>query len=115
MSENDTVSETKRKRAPSVRAKDFIRIYNSSESFDEVVEKTGLARHTVMQRASEYRRKHGINMRKFPQSATERNDWKELAEFAESVLTEVGYESPSEVKSEDDAESGDWTPTGVLD
>ena len=107
MSENDTVSEPKRKRAPSVRAKDFIRIYNSSESFDEVVEKTGLARHTVMQRASEYRRKHGIPMRKFPQTATERNDWAELADFAQSVLTEVGYENPSAVESEDDKESGD--------
>jgi len=106
MSTEDNGSGQKRKRAPSVRAMDFIRIYNSSASVDEVVEKTGLARHTVMQRASEYRRKHGIKMRRFPQSAPERNDWAELAAFAESVLEEVGYEDPSS-SSDDDTEPTD--------
>lgn len=106
MSTEDIGSGEKRKRAQSVRARDFIRIYNSSTSVDEVVEKTGLARHTVMQRASEYRRKHGITMRRFPHSAVERNNWAELAAFADSVLEEVGYEDVSS-SSEDDSESNE--------
>jgi len=103
MSDNDN-GNGKRTRAPSVPAKDFIRIYNSSASVDEVVEKTGLARHTVMQRASEFRRKHGINMRRFPQSMPARNDWEELAAFAQEVLDEAGYEDPNASESDDNTE-----------
>ena len=106
MSENDTGSTKKRTRAPSVPAKEFIRIYNSSTTVDEVVEKTGLARHTVMQRASEFRRKHNIKMRRFPQSMPARNDWEELAAYAQAVLDESGYEEP-ESKSNDDTEPED--------
>lgn len=100
----DGNGKEKRSRATSVPAKDFIRIYNSSASVDEVVEKTGLARHTVMQRASEFRRKHGIKMRRFPQSMPARNDWEELAAFAEQVLEESGYEEPETSESEDNEE-----------
>jgi len=98
----DTNGQDGRTRAPSVDAKTFIRAYNSSTSIDEVVEKTGLSRHTVLQRASTYRTKYNIRMRKFPQQLPPRNDWEALAAFADEVLDEVGYEETSSEESESD-------------
>ena len=66
MSENTTGHDgTKRARAKPVAAKEFIRIYQASESVAEVAEKTGLTVHTVSQRASTYRKK-GVPMRAMP-------------------------------------------------
>jgi len=89
MSENTTGHDgTKRARAKPVAAKEFIRIYQASESVAEVAEKTGLTVHTVSQRASTYRKK-GVPMRAMPNTGTTvRNDWKELAELARTLLPE---------------------------
>ena len=54
MSQDTNGSEGKkqaRTRAPPVPAKDFIRIYQASESVAEVAKATGLTAHTVSQRA----------------------------------------------------------------
>jgi len=78
----------KRARAKPVAAKEFITIYQASESVAEVAEKTGLTVHTVSQRASTYRKK-GVPMRAMPNTGTTvRNDWNELAALARTLLPE---------------------------
>tara|TARA_Y100001937_G_scaffold128186_1_gene202898 strand:- start:1200 stop:1514 length:315 start_codon:yes stop_codon:yes gene_type:complete len=77
-----------RKRAAPVPAKDFIRIYQASESVAEVAKATGLTVHTVSQRASTYRKK-GVPLKAMPNNGvTTRNDWDELAELARSLMPE---------------------------
>ena len=80
-------------------AKEFIYVYNSSTTLNEVLEKTGLEQDAVTQRAKELS-KRGINMRIFPKE----EDWEELASFAQKVLDTNGYEGPKIVKPDDDDE-----------
>ena len=91
MSQDTNGSEGKkqaRTRAPPVPAKDFIRIYQASESVAEVAKETGLTAHTVSQRASTYRKK-GVPLKAMPNSGvTTRNDWNELAELARELMPE---------------------------
>ena len=90
MSENTQGHDVtpKRARARPVAAKEFITIYQASESVAEVAEKTGLTVHTVSQRASTYR-KRGVPLKAMPNSgSTVRNDWAELAELARTLMPE---------------------------
>ena len=91
MSQDTNGSEGKkqaRTRAPPVPAKDFIRIYQASESVAEGAKATGLTAHTVSQRASTYRKK-GVPLKAMPNSGvTTRNDWNELAELARELMPE---------------------------
>ena len=89
MSENTSGSDEKRERAASVPAAQFIEIYQTSESVAEVAEKTGLATHTVSQRASTYRKKYGIPLKQMPNTGTgARNDWDELRALADRLRPE---------------------------
>ena len=89
MSENTIGNDDKRERAAPVDAKTFIEVYQTSESVAEVAERTGLATHTVSQRASLYRKKHNIALKQMPNAgAGARNDWEELRALANSLRPE---------------------------
>mgnify|MGYP001303166476 CR=1 FL=1 len=89
MSENTIGNDDKRERAAPVDAKTFIEVYQTSESVAEVAERTGLATHTVSQRASLYRKKHNIALKQMPNAgAGARNDWDELRALADSLRPE---------------------------
>ena len=83
-------------------AKEFIYIYNSSTTLDEVIEKTGLDLDAVTQRAEYFRSNHGINMRIFPKPAPKKDEWAELASFAQSILDESGYKGQTVAQSKND-------------
>jgi hypothetical protein len=83
-------------------AKEFIYIYNSSTTLDEVIEKTGLDLDAVTQRADDFRSKHNINMRIFPKPVPKKDEWAELASFAQSVLDETESEEPRIIRSKAD-------------
>ena len=89
MSDNTIGNDDKRERAAPVDAKTFIEVYQTSESVAEVAERTGLATHTVSQRASLYRKKHNIALKQMPNAgAGARNDWDELRALADSLRPE---------------------------
>lgn len=90
-------------RAKPVDAKTFIQVYQTSGSVAEVCERTGLQAHTVTQRASVYRTKRGIPLKKMPSSAMggARQDWDELAELAKSLREEFD-ENEDDDSAEDD-------------
>jgi hypothetical protein len=89
MSENTIGVDEKKERATPVPAAQFIEIYQTSESVAEVAERTGLATHTVSQRASMYRTKHKIALKQMPNAGTgARNDWDELRALAARLRPE---------------------------
>ena len=97
MSESTNGSDEKRERAPPVSAERFIEIYQTSGSVAEVAERSGLATHTVSQRASLYRKKHGIPLKQMPNAGTgARNDWDELRALAERLRPEETSEDAEE-------------------
>ena len=61
MGKKASATGEKRIRVP---AEDFVRIFNGSESYQEVADKTGLAKNSVMARATSYRKK-GVNLKRF--------------------------------------------------
>ena len=102
MSEN-TQGTDETERAPKVAAAEFIEIYQTSESVAEVAERTGLATHTVSQRASLYRKKHGIALKQMPNAGSgARNDWDELRALAARLRPEEESE-----ETEDDSVATD--------
>lgn len=70
---------------PAISDKDFIRIWQTSESARQVEQKTGLTRQAVNSRLHNLR-KHGVPLKKMKRSAYK--DWSELAEFARQFLSE---------------------------
>tara|TARA_B100000131_G_scaffold145668_1_gene141694 strand:- start:210 stop:524 length:315 start_codon:yes stop_codon:yes gene_type:complete len=103
MSEDTNGNDGKRERATPVDAKTFIEVYQTSESVAQVAERTGLAPHTVSQRASLYRNKHNIALKQMPNAGTgARNDWDELRALADSLRPEEESED-----AEDDSDATD--------
>lgn len=51
-----------------VMLKDFLELYNSSNSFEEAVQRTGLSHRTVIQYAGELR-KQGVDVKKFEEKS----------------------------------------------
>jgi hypothetical protein len=92
-------------RAPSVDALTFVRIYQTSGSVAEVSERTGLATHTVSQRASLYRTKRNINLKEMPRLTGKgaRVDWDELRALADELRPAEEVSEEAEVVSEDTA------------
>jgi hypothetical protein len=104
MSEN-TDEKMKKERSAPVPAKRFIEVYQTSKSVAEAAATLGLEVHTVSQRASVYRKKRGINLKRFPSTATggSRQDWKELAALADSLREEFDENEDEDSDATDDA------------
>ena len=100
MSENTIGVDEKKERATPVPTAQFIEIYQTSESVAEVAERTGLATHTVSQRASMYRTKHNIALKQMPNAgAGARNDWDELRALAARLRPEDESEDSTNLDS----------------
>jgi hypothetical protein len=80
-----------------VTAREFIRIWQTSNSVAEVAKKTGCTKKTVRVRGWRYRSLFDIPLKVFPTSAFDYPDWDELAAYAESLVRE----STGEVAAED--------------
>ena len=68
----------------------FVKIWNQSNSIDEVVKATELTRGACHARASTYRRKHDIPLKGFTNGG--RQDWDAIRQAAEEALHEVQTE-----------------------
>lgn len=64
-----------------VSPREFIRIWQESESLAEVAKRTGIAPIYASTRASYYRNQKGVPLKRFHRKA---EDWKGLAEYAAS-------------------------------
>jgi hypothetical protein len=67
-----------------VTPRDFITVWQASNSVAEVSRKTSLSKNAVRTRACRYRQL-GVRLKYFPVIAIEPTDWDELAEYAESL------------------------------
>jgi len=65
--------------------KEFIKIWQTSSSMKEVVEKTGMGYNTVAARARRYRKK-GIPLKPYPRGFQPTGNIDELKEYAQSFL-----------------------------
>jgi hypothetical protein len=79
-----------------VTAREFIRIWQTSNSVAEVAKKTGCTKKTVRVRAWRFRTLFDIPLKVFPMTAFDYPDWDELAEFAESLVREPTGEAAAE-------------------
>jgi hypothetical protein len=70
--------------ATKVMPREFITVWQASNSVAEVSQKTGLSKSAVRTRACRYRQL-GVRLKQFPVIAIEPTDWNELAEYAESL------------------------------
>jgi hypothetical protein len=68
----------------------FVKIWNSSATIEEVVEQTQLTRGACHARASTYRRKHDIPLKAF--SGSSRQNWDAVKEAAQLALNEAQTE-----------------------
>ena len=65
-----------------VSAREFVEAWQTSTTFQQVMDKTGMKRQAVNTRSYNYRAK-GVPLKKL---ATDRTiDWKELADFTQSL------------------------------
>lgn len=69
--------------------KEFIEAWQTSQTINDVMQKTGMKKHAVLARAKNYRTK-GVPLKKMQQPRT--LDWKNLAEYAENLLEEKADE-----------------------
>ena len=68
-----------------VAPEEFIKIWCTSKSLEEVAQRTGQCPKTLSVRASQYRRK-GVDLQKFTRGGGQaRNDWNRLAALAEEM------------------------------
>lgn len=83
----DAVSRENRKSKKGVIAPEtFIRVYQSSETIEEVQQRLGLTGTEINARAHAYRR-HGVNLKQIQRGGRrKKNDWSVLARLAESVM-----------------------------
>jgi len=81
-------------RPPPVSPREFIRIWQESESVAEVAMKVRRTKNACRVRAFRYR-ELGVPLKEFPLVLWEPPDWGELAEYAESLL-------PGEEKEKDE-------------
>lgn len=68
-----------------VSREEFIRVWQRAETFQEVLDKTGLKRTTASERASRYRR-NGVPLKSFHRSRPPK--WDELADYARWCATD---------------------------
>jgi len=73
----------------SVDAEDFIRIWESSENLDEVVERTGLKRSSASQRATTLRKNYGIPLKKMKGSSPHAVSRERLLEAFEEARSQA--------------------------
>lgn len=83
-----------------MNALNFVKIWNSVNSIDDVVQQTGLTRGACHARASTYRRKHNIELQQFESART---NWAMIAAVAKEV-TDAKAET-----TEDTSETSDQT------
>lgn len=83
------MSPVKRKNTVKVSPEQFIYAWQTSESVDEVQQKTGLTVEVIYSRSTSYRRE-GVPLKKFPRRSAKANkrDWGALASYAESFNTD---------------------------
>jgi hypothetical protein len=67
----------------------FVTIWNTSETLDEVLEKTQLTRGAAHARASTYRRKYNIPLKAY---SSGRQNWELVAQAAQLALNEAQTE-----------------------
>ena len=67
-------------------ARDFIRVWQTSNSVAEVAQRVCRRKGAVRMRAFRYRR-FGVPLKEFPATVIETPDWDELAQYAESLMT----------------------------
>ena len=72
---------------PSVTAREFIRIWQTSNSVAEVAMNVRRKKNAVRVRAFRYRGM-GIPLKEFPPVDVELPDWDELADYAASLISE---------------------------
>jgi len=65
----------------------FVLIWQTSESLDEVVRRLGVPKGIASNRATRYRRRHGVPLQVFKPAGRKGVDWAELAEYAASLGT----------------------------
>jgi hypothetical protein len=70
---------------PSVSAREFVRIWQTSATVAEVARKVGRSKNAVRVRAFRYRAWRGVPLKTFPPVEVELIDWDALAEYAESL------------------------------
>ena len=89
--------------------KEFIQIWQSSQTLDEVVERTGMFKTSVNSRAYGYRRK-GVPLKKFKATrGVSEYDWGSLAEYAEKSLDESFMDETFEEGEDVRSASGRFT------
>lgn len=83
------MSPVKRKGNPKISPEQFIYIWQTSESVDEVQQKTGLTVEVIYSRSTSYRRE-GVPLKKFQRRSakTNKRNWGALASYAESLNTD---------------------------
>lgn len=74
-------------RSAPVSPREFIRIWQQSESLAEVAMKVRRNKNACRVRAHRYR-ELGVPLKEFPVVVIEPPDWDELAEYAESLIAE---------------------------
>jgi hypothetical protein len=92
-----------------ITAREFIRLWQTSNSVAEVAMKTRTKKNAVRVRAYRYR-KLGIPLKDFPYVEVEVPDWDKLAEYAESLLPDEaveGEEGGGEEGGDDEGEDAD--------
>jgi hypothetical protein len=72
---------------PPIAPKEFIRVWQESESLADVAMKVRRTKNACRVRAFRYRGL-GVPLKEFPPVIWEPPDWSELAEYAESLLPE---------------------------
>jgi hypothetical protein len=82
---------------PTVSAREFVRIWQTSASVAEIAKKIGRSKNACRVRAFRYREDFGVPLKHFPPVLIEEIDWGELAEFAESLeVRQAGSAAPVE-------------------
>jgi hypothetical protein len=72
---------------PTVSAREFVRIWQTTTSVAEVAKKVGRSKNACRVRAFRYREWRGVPLKYFPPVELEELDWGELAKYAESLET----------------------------
>jgi hypothetical protein len=102
---DNRVGQVRPEQAPTVTAREFVRIWQTASSVAEVAKKVGRSKNACRVRAHRYREYWDVPLKYFPVIEVEPIDWDELGEFARSLMAE----------SEGPTEPQDFHPFGPVD